>query len=158
MDKRKEFIKGLITGSCDNNCYKRCFEIAKDKYFCRYGLAKLLKLTRSDGKKILPTAQMISHRNKILCVSEIFNAMVFYRTYLLKLPPNRRDKTYYSERVDWSHPCFSEAMKKVHSIPGYRCSGIAKFVSNIELTAAIKNERIILSTIGDKRLVNFLHH
>jgi hypothetical protein len=44
----------------------------------------------------------------------------------------------------------------VNSIPGYCFCGIAKFVSNIELTSAIKNERIILSTIGDNHLVNFI--
>jgi hypothetical protein len=44
----------------------------------------------------------------------------------------------------------------VQSLPGYCCSGIAKFVSNIELTAAIKNKRIILSTISDNHLVNFI--
>jgi hypothetical protein len=155
IDKKKDFIDELITGLCDEDCFKRCFEITKDKYLCRFGLTKLLKLTRSEQKKILPTAQTISHRNKIICITEIFNGLVSYRTYLLQLPPKRRDKTY-SERVYWSHPCFSEAIKKVHSIPGYRCSGIAKFVSNIELTAAIKNERIILSIIGDNHLVNFI--
>jgi hypothetical protein len=53
-------------------------------------------------------------------------------------------------------PVFPKPLKKVHSIPGYRGSGIAKFVSNIEVTAAIKNERIILSTIDDNHLVNFI--
>jgi hypothetical protein len=50
MDKKKEFIDDLITGLCDENCFKRCFEIPKDKYLCHFGLTKLLKLTRSAQK------------------------------------------------------------------------------------------------------------
>jgi hypothetical protein len=79
MDKKRDFIYDLITGLCNENCFKQCIEIIKDKYLCCFGLTKLLKLTRS-AKKILPTAQMISHHNKILCISEIFDGLVSYRT------------------------------------------------------------------------------
>jgi hypothetical protein len=87
IDKKRDFIDYLITGLCDEDCFKQCFEITKDKYLCRFGLTKLLKLTRSEQKKILPTSQTISHRNKILYITEIFNGLVSYRTYLLQLPP-----------------------------------------------------------------------
>jgi hypothetical protein len=51
MDKKKDFIDDLITGSCDEDCFKQCFEITKDKYLCgRFGLTKLLKLTQSAQK------------------------------------------------------------------------------------------------------------
>jgi hypothetical protein len=154
--KKQEFIERLITGSCDPVCFKRCFEIDTNKFLCRFGLSKLLKLTKREFAAVVPSAKQISQRNKIICITEIFSAYVSYRTTLLKLPPTRRDNTFI-ERVEWSHPCFAEAVKKVQFIPGYRANGgIAKFVSNLQITSAIKNKKIILSAVGDNHLNKFI--
>jgi hypothetical protein len=51
IDKKQDFIYDLITGLCDKDCFKQCFETTKDRYLCRFGLTKLLKLTHSAQKK-----------------------------------------------------------------------------------------------------------
>jgi hypothetical protein len=71
--------------------------------------------------------------------------------------PTRRDRTY-AERVDWSHPCFAEAKKKVHRIQSYRVLGIAHFVSQIGITAGLKNGNILLGcAISDHHFSSFIN-
>jgi hypothetical protein len=62
VDKKKQFISDLITESCDEDRYERCFKIADGKLLCRSGLSVVLKLSRGMQKKIVPTAVSISHR------------------------------------------------------------------------------------------------
>jgi hypothetical protein len=111
VEKQKQFVDDLLSLSCDDECFKCCFQISESRYLCRSGLSRVLKLSRRVQKEIVPSSKFIYHRYRILCITEIFSALVCYRTFVMQQRPTRRDRTY-AERVDWSHPCFAETKKK----------------------------------------------
>jgi hypothetical protein len=114
VEKQKQFVNDLLSFSCDDECFNRCFQISESRYLCRTGLSRVLKLSRRVQKAIVPSSKFIYHRYHIICITEIFSALVSYRTLAMQKWPTRRDRTY-AERVDWSHPCFAEAKKKSSS-------------------------------------------
>jgi hypothetical protein len=152
IEKRKNFISDLLTEGCDEDRYERCFKIADGKFLCRSGLSVVLKLSRGMQKKIVPTAVLISHRYRALCIAEIFSALAVYRDTMLQKRPSRRDRTYEKKNIRWSHPCFKEAIKKVRRIRTYRVHGIKHFASQMGITAAIKEKKIFLGAPGDPGL------
>jgi hypothetical protein len=77
-----------------------------------------------------------------------------YRTALSK--QSTTSNNTYIERIDWSLPCFAEAIQKVNRYPTYRLHGIALFVANLGITQAIKNEKILIGAMGDHRIERFV--
>jgi hypothetical protein len=156
FEKQKQFVSGLLSESCDDECYQRCFEISIGQYLCRSCLSIVLQLPRSIQKAIVPSARNISCRYRILCITEIFSALVVYRSCMLQKRPSRRDRTYNKRNIQWSHPCFNEAIKKVNRIRTYRVHGIKHFASQTGIIHAINAEQIILGVSGDHRLNQFI--
>jgi hypothetical protein len=156
LEKQKQFVSGLLSESCDDECYQRCFEISVGQYLCRSCLSIVLQLPRRIQKAIVPSARYISGRYRILCITEIFNALVIYRSCMLHKRPSRRDSTYNKRNIQWSHPCFNEAIKKINRIRTYRVHGIKHFASQTGIIHAINAEQIILGAFGDHRLNQFI--
>lgn len=157
VPKQRQFLRELIGLSCDGQYYTRCFEVSENHFLCRSGLACVLQLTRRQQQEIIPSATYIKQRYNMICVSEIFSALLVYRNSVLQLPPTRRNYTY-TESIQWSHPCFSNAIERVGCIHAYRGNnGISTFFSHLQIRKAIKNEQIILGAVGDVHLRNVVH-
>lgn len=154
-EKQKQFVHGLLSVSCSDDCYERCFQKPDGTYLCRNCLSCVLQLTRRAKLAIVPSSKFISHRYRIICLSEIFCALVVYRTSLQQGQSSRRDGTH-RETTNWSHACFAAARKKVERIPTYRVHGIALFATQTQITAAIRKEKIILGALGNNPLKNFI--
>jgi hypothetical protein len=75
---------------------------------------------------------------------------------MLHKRPSRRDSTYNKRNIQWSHPCFNEAIKKINRIRTYRVHGIKHFASQTGIIHAINAEQIILGAFGDHRLNQFI--
>jgi hypothetical protein len=137
FEKQKQFVSGLLHETCDDECYQRCFEISVGKYLCRSCLSIVLQLPRRTQKAIVPSARYFNRRYRILCVTEIFSALVVYRTCMLQKAPSRRDRTYNKRNLQWSHPCFKEAIKTINRIGTYSVHGIKLFASQMGIIAGI---------------------
>lgn len=156
VEKQKQFVSDLLSAPRDGDCYERCFEISDGKYLCRTGLSTVLQLSRRLQQKIVPSARHITHRYRIICIASIFSALVVYRTSLLQKRPSRRDRTHEKKNIQWTHPCFIAAGKKVTCMSTYRKHGIKQFASQMGIIAFIKSEQIILGAIGDSLLEKFV--
>jgi hypothetical protein len=97
IDKKKDFIDDLITGLCDEDCFKLCFEITKDKYLCRFGLTKLLKLTRSEQKKFFQPPRRFLIATKFSVLQKFL--MAWFRIALIccSFPPTAVTKHILNE-------------------------------------------------------------
>jgi hypothetical protein len=58
-EKQKEFIRDLLSVSCDGDRYERCFEISDGKFLCRSCLIEVLKLSCRLHQAIVPSAAFI---------------------------------------------------------------------------------------------------
>jgi hypothetical protein len=83
----------------------------------------------------------------MICMADVFSAIVVYRTSVLQKRPTRRDGTY-KQRIEWSHPCFDEAKKIFYRMNIYRDHGLKHFVLHTGITSALKNNQIILGSSG----------
>jgi hypothetical protein len=139
-EKQKEFIRDLLSVSCDGDSYERCFEISDGKFLCRSCLIEVLKLSRRLHQAIIPSAAFIKDRYRLFCLANVFSALVLYRTYVLQNPPTRRDGSY-KERIEWSHPCFDEAKNKIYRMPIYHNHGIKHFLQHTGIASALKQQQ-----------------
>jgi hypothetical protein len=57
-----------------------------------------------------PSSKYINHRYCMICMADVFGAIVIYKSSVLQKWPTRRDGTY-EQRIKWSHPCFDESKK-----------------------------------------------
>jgi hypothetical protein len=109
--QQKRFFIDLLSVNCDGDSYKRCFEISVGYFLCRSCLCIVLQLSRRIKLEYVPSSKYILHRYHMICMADVFSAIVVYRTSVLQKRPTRRDGTY-KQRIEWSHPCFDEAKKK----------------------------------------------
>jgi hypothetical protein len=145
--KQKQFFISLLSVNCDGDSYERCFEIADGQFLCRSCLSTVLHLPRRTQLAFVPSSKYIHHRYYMICMADVFSAIVLYRTSVLQNRPTRRDGTY-KQRIEWSHPCFDEAKKKIYRMRIYRDHGIKHFVLHTGITSALKNNQIILGASG----------
>jgi hypothetical protein len=150
--KQKQFVRGMLGVSCDGECYTRCFKVAENHFLCRSGVSTVLQLTRRKQQEIVPSPNYIKQRYYMICVSEIFCALLVYRNYVMQTAPNRRHNAY-TDSIKWSHPFFANSVEKIRCIHAYRGKdGISTFFSHLQIRKAIKDEKIILGAVGDWRL------
>jgi hypothetical protein len=109
---QKQYVYGMLSSSSDDDGYLQCFKVSDNLFFCRDGISKFLRLTRQKKQSIIPSSKLISKRYRILCVSEIFQALVTFQTSILhssRIPT----ENLFAGYVKWSSPIFLEAIKKV---------------------------------------------
>jgi hypothetical protein len=82
---------------------------------------------------------LITKRYRLLCISEIFNALVLYRTSLLQLCRFRSENPF-AETVKWSSPVFVDAIKKVNRIHSY--SGRMEYLLSVLIWELPKQSRM----------------
>jgi hypothetical protein len=109
--KQKRFFIDLLSVNCDGDSYERCFEISVGHFLCRSCLCIVLQLSRRIKRAYVPSSKYILHQYRMICMADVFSAIVVYRTSVLQKRPTRRDGTY-KQRIEWSHACFDEAKKK----------------------------------------------
>jgi hypothetical protein len=114
---QKKFIEDmLVPTECDDNNYERCFKVSDGRFLCREGLSSVLKLSTRKQQQIIPSARFLRQRYCIICIGEIFRALIVYRHVILNRTPTTFSATKhtYIKRIDWSLPCFTEAVKLVN--------------------------------------------
>jgi hypothetical protein len=146
----------MLSSLSDDDGFVRCFKVSENMFLCRDGLSNVLQLSRRKKQSIVPPSKLIGKRYRLVCISEIFHALVLYRTSLLKLCLIQSENPI-AETVNWSSPFFVDAIKKVNRIQSYRGKdGISTFCSHLGITKAIKSEEIILGATGNHHLSNFI--
>jgi hypothetical protein len=137
---QKQYVYGMLSSSSDDDGYLRCFKNSDNLFLCRDGISKVLRLTHRKKQSIIPSSKLISKRYWILCLSEIFQALVTFQSSILHsccIPT----ENLFAGYVKWSSPIFVEAIKKVTQILSYSGKdGISTFCSHLGITKALKNE------------------
>jgi hypothetical protein len=83
---QKQHVYDMLSSSSDDDGFSRCFKVSENMMFlCRHGLSNVLQLSRRKKQSIVPSSKTITKRYSLLCISEIFNALVLYHTSLIQL-------------------------------------------------------------------------
>jgi hypothetical protein len=100
---QKQYVYDMLSSSSDDDGFSRCFKVPENMFLCRHGLSNVLQLSHQKKQSIVPSSKTITKRYSLLCISEIFNALVLYRTSLIQLCRFRSENPF-AETVNWSSP------------------------------------------------------
>jgi hypothetical protein len=111
---QKQYVYDMLSSSSDDDGFLLCFKVSDNNFLCRDGLLNVLQLeSRCKIQSTIPSSKTIRKRYRLVCISEIFNALVRYRTSLLQYCWISSNNPY-AQTVKWSSPIFVEAIKKVN--------------------------------------------